>query len=99
LVKKAFRENNAFLHQHCLTQMKKRGIEVADIENAIAWARSIEPYPQGFEDLAFEGGEAWRLSGPSLQDDTRSRAKRTIRVGVYIVAEAFGGVTIVVTVF
>ena len=99
LVRDAFREDRAFLHPHCLEQMGRRGLTTTDIENAVLWARTIEPYPQGFEDVAFDEGEAWRLWGPSLQTDRRTKRRRTIGVGVYIVTGDSGEATIVVTVF
>ena len=99
MVRDAFREDRHYLHAHCLTQMRKRGLVVADITNAVLWARTIEPYPQGFEDLVLDEGEAWRVWGPSLKDDPRTKRKKMIGVGVYIVTAKSGETTIVVTVF
>ena len=81
---------------HCLPRMKERQIDLADIKNAIAWARGIEPYA---DRTAKPDSASWRVHGPPIAETRRRMRIQTIAVGVQLTGDEPDSFVAVVTLF
>jgi len=97
IIRKCLKEGDYVIDPvHCEPRMKQRGIDLADIKNAVAWCSGIEPYA---EKRVGRGESAWRLHGPPLAETRRRKRARTIAIGVTIVGKEPESFVVVVTVF